>query len=428
MLVGDVAPSYPPRPNRPMSPLLRIFPAYAAGYFLSYLLRNANAVMAPELTRELGLSSAELGLLTSAYLLAFGAFQLPLGILLDRYGPRRIDAGLLLVSAAGSILFGLGEGLPQLALARAAIGLGASAGLMAAFKAFSLWFPVERLPSLNAAVMVAGSLGALSATTPLSIAAPVLGWRGVFLVLGGLSLATAVGIFTTPEREMVRTGETLGQQLVALRGVVRSRVFWRYAPPTTLFIGGFLALQGLWAVPWLMHAGGHTRDEAAFHLLLTTTAMAIGFLLVALFIGALQRRGVRPEQVLVAGMAAGLLATLGMVLGVGPSHVLWFLLGLSFSVVNLVYALLASRFAPELAGRASTALNLGTFTGAFLVQWGYGVVLDALTARGWMLADAHRAVLGALLLLQAASLAWFLRGGRTRDAVGRAAGGASPRR
>ncbi len=405
-----------------MTLLLRIFPAYAAGYFLSYLLRNANAVIAPELMRELGLSPAQLGLLTSAYLLGFGAFQLPLGILLDRYGPRRVNAGLLLVSAAGSALFGLGHGLPQLALARAAIGLGASASLMAAFKTFSLWFPVERLPSLNAAVMVAGSLGALAATTPLSIAAPLLGWRGVFLVLGGLSLATAVGILTTPERATIRTGETLGQQLVALRGLVRSRVFWRYAPPAALFIGGFLALQGLWAVPWLMHVGGHSRDGAAFHLLLTTTAMALGFLLVALFIGALQRRGVRVEQVLVAGMGAGLLGTLGMVLGVGASHALWFLSGFSFALVNLVYALLASRFPPELAGRASTALNLGTFTGAFLVQWGYGVALDGLTGRGWTPADAHRAVLGGLLLLQAASFAWFLRGGRERGAVSRAAG------
>jgi len=126
--------------------------------------------------------------------------------------------------------------------------------------------------------------------------------------------------------------------------------------------------------------------------------------------------------VLVAGMAVGLVVMLGMVLGVGPSHLLWFMLGLSFSVANLVYALLTSRFPPELAGRASTALNLGTFSGAFLVQWGYGVALDALTARGWATADAHRAVLGALLVLQAASFAWFLRGGRERGAVSRAAG------
>ena len=152
---------------------LRLFLPFAAGYFLSYLLRNVNAVIAPELTRELGVSAADLGLLTSAYLVAFGSFQLPLGVLLDRYGPRRVEAVLLLIAAAGSACFALGTNLTELALARAAIGLGVCACLMAAYKAFSVWYPAERLPSLNAAVMVAGGLGALVATTPLAWAVPV---------------------------------------------------------------------------------------------------------------------------------------------------------------------------------------------------------------------------------------------------------------
>ena len=88
---------------------LRVFLPFAAGYYLSYLLRTVNAVIAPELTRELALSAADLGLLTSAYLLAFAAFQIPLGLLLDRHGPRRVEAGLLLVAAAGTLLFAFGR-------------------------------------------------------------------------------------------------------------------------------------------------------------------------------------------------------------------------------------------------------------------------------------------------------------------------------
>ncbi len=393
-----------------MNPWLRIFLPYAAGYYLSYLLRNANAVIAPELVRELSVSSASLGLLTSAYLLAFGAFQLPLGILLDRYGPRRVEAGLLVVAAAGSAFFALGGNLPQLALARAAVGLGVSACLMASFKAFSVWFPRERLPSLNAAVMVAGSLGALSATTPLSIAVPVLGWRVVFFVLAGLALAAAVGIFSTPERAQASSGETFGQQFAALGGIVRSPVFWRYAPPTTFFVGGFMALQGLWAVPWLMHVGGHSREAAALHLMVATAGMMCGFLFIALFIGSLQRRGIHPDRVLVAGMVAGLLAMLGLVLGVAGSHLFWFVLGLVFAIGNTAYALLSAQFPPALAGRANTALNLGVFVGAFVIQWGYGAALDLLASRGWAIADAHRAVAGSLLAMQAVSFAWFFRG------------------
>ena len=82
---------------------------FAAGYYLSYLFRSINAVIAGDLVAELGLTAADLGLLTSVYFLLFAAVQLPCGVLLDRYGPRLIDSTLLLVAAAGSLLFALAE-------------------------------------------------------------------------------------------------------------------------------------------------------------------------------------------------------------------------------------------------------------------------------------------------------------------------------
>jgi len=387
---------------------LRLLLPFAAGYFLSYLLRNVNAIIAPELTRELGVSAADLGLLTSAYLLTFSSFQLPLGILLDRYGPRRVEAALLLVAAAGSAWFALGTSLAELALARAAIGLGVCACLMAAFKAFAVWYPIERLPSLNAAVMVAGGLGALTATTPLAWAVPVFGWRGLFLVLAVLAVLAAAGIFTTPEKPASAAAGTLGLQLRELLGVLRSRAFWRYAPMTATGLGGFVALQGLWAVPWLMQAGGHTREVAAWHMLLTTLAMVGGFLAVALFIGPLRQRGLPPGRVMTVGNALGLGCMLLLWLDWGSSRWLWFVLGMVFAVGNVAYAELTGRFAPMLAGRVNAALNLVTFVGAFVVQWGYGVMLDTLRAAGWALADSHRATFATLLALQFAGFAWYL--------------------
>lgn len=387
---------------------LRLFLPFAAGYFLSYLLRNVNAVIAPELTRELGISAADLGLLTSAYLLTFSAFQLPLGILLDRYGPRRVEATLLLFAAAGSAWFAVGTSLGELAVARAVIGLGVCACLMAAFKAFSLWFPVERLPSLYAAVMVAGGLGALTATTPLAWAAPMLGRQGLFLVLAVLAVLAALGVYSTPDKPAAAAGGTLRQQLRELGQVLRSREFWRYAPMTATGLGSFVALQGLWAVPWLMQVGGHTREVAAFHMLLTTLAMVCGFLGTAVFIGPLRRRGLAPGRVMAIGNALGLVVMLAIWWGTGDTHVLWFVLALVFAVGNLAYAEITSRFAPTLAGRVNAALNLVTFVGAFSIQWGYGVMLDGLRAVGWTIADSHRAAFFTLLGLQAAGLGWFL--------------------
>ena len=248
-----------------INPWKRIFAPFAVGYFLSYLLRNANAVISPELTQDLGLTATDLGLLTSVYMLAFGAFQLPLGILLDRFGPRRVEAALLLICAAGAALFGLGDGMPQLTLARAMIGLGVSACLMASFKSFSLWFPIERQASLNAAIMAAGGLGALAASSPLGALLPVLGWRGIFYALAAITLLVSLLIYTTPEKPGSAQRETLGQQLAGLGAIFRSRAFWRFAPQTTMIVGGFMALQGLWAVPFMMTVNGMTRQAAAFH-------------------------------------------------------------------------------------------------------------------------------------------------------------------
>lgn len=393
--------------NNP-SPWLRVFLPFAAGYYLSYLLRNVNAVIAPELTHELGISAADLGLLTSAYLVAFGAFQLPLGILLDRYGPRRVESLLLLVTAIGAALFALGQSLPQLVFARALIGLGVSACLMASFKAFSQWFPIERQASLNSAIMAAGGMGALTASVPLGWALPLIGWRGAFFALAGLSTLAALVIFTTPDKPAGPGRESLVAQLHGLARIFSSRVFWHFAPQTSLIVGGFMAIQGLWAVPWLMNFSGYSREAAASHLLLMSIGMLTGFVSIAAFVTRLAIRGIHPERILVFGMGGGLLISLLILLDGAPTYLLWFGMGIVFSVGNLSYALLARHFPPQLAGRANTALNLLTFVGAFSVQWGFGALVDALTASGLSPHDAFQRTFALLLALQAASFAWFL--------------------
>ncbi|MDO8789593.1 MAG: MFS transporter [Sulfuritalea sp.] len=387
----------------------RVFLPFAAGYFFSYFLRNVNAVIAPELTRELGVSAADLGLLTSAYLLAFGAAQLPLGLALDRYGARRVEALLLLIAASGCALFAVGNSLTELAIARALIGLGVSACLMASFKSFSQWFGVERQASLNAAIMAAGGLGALTASTPLSWAIPQFGWRTVFVALTVAGIAAAAGIFSTPEKPGSTRPEPMRSQIAGLGEVLASGVFWRYAPLSTLNIGGLMALQGLWAVPWLMNFSGLSRSAAATHLLLMGGGMLAGSLAIAFGVAPLARRGITPQRLLQAGMGLGLFASLLIVLGTGPSEPLWFVLGLIFSVGNLSYALLQRHYAVTLAGRVNTALNLMVFIGAFCIQWGFGAAVDALQAAGHAPRAAYQITLGGLLALQATSWLWFIK-------------------
>lgn len=393
----------------PIDPWTRVFAPFAVGYFLSYLLRNANAVISPELTGELGLTAADLGLLTSVYLLAFGAFQLPLGLLLDRFGPCRVEAALLLICAAGCALFASGVGIAQLTLGRALIGLGVSACLMASFKSFSLWFPLERQASLNAAIMAVGGFGALTASAPLAALLPVLGWRGIFFALAAMSLGVALLIFFSPEKPGPSTRETLGQQLAGLGTIYRSRAFWRFAPQTTLVVGGFMALQGLWALPYMTQVDGLSREAAARVLLGMAGAMMIGFLSIAFFVRRLAQAGLPPTCLLAIGIGCGLLDTLAIVLDLAPAWLLWPVLGLVFAVSNLAYALLSATFPVQLAGRANTALNFGTFVGAFGIQWLFGLSVDVLQTHGFASSTAYRLTLGGLWVLQTAAWLWFLR-------------------
>lgn len=391
----------------------RLLIPFAAGYFVSFLLRNVNAIIAPDLSAALGLSAADLGVLTAAYFLTFASIQLPLGILLDHYGARRVEAFLLLIAALGCIGFALGTNLFELVGARALIGLGVSACLMASFKVLAVWYPPERLPSLNAAVMVAGGLGALAATTPLARGVDWLGWRHMFFVLAALTTLVAIVVFTTPEKPNTRSTESFKRQLQALADILKSSVFWTYAPMTASGLGGFVALQGLWAVPWLMDVSGETRDGAAFHMLLTTVAMVCGWLATATLVDPLRRLGVSPGHFMTICNLIGLLLMGCLWLGVGDTRLIWFLRGVFYAVGNIAFADLTARFAPTLAGRVNTALNFCTFMGAFGVQIGYGILLNSLTQSGWTLVQSHQVAFGILTVLQGAGLFWYLLKVRT---------------
>lgn len=211
---------------------LRVFIPFALGYFLSYLYRVVNAVIAPDLIADLGLSASALGLLTAAYLLTFAAAQLPLGIMLDHYGPRKIEAGLLVFGAIGAAIFALAPNTPILIMARALIGFGVSACLMASFKAYVMWFPKERLALVNGFQMMAGGLGALAATQPVEAMLGFTDWRGVFWILAGLTLLSAVLIyFMVPEHGGGRHPDAkLSDALGGVKTIFTSKQFWRAAP------------------------------------------------------------------------------------------------------------------------------------------------------------------------------------------------------
>lgn len=397
----------------PVILLWRLFVPFAFAYFLSYLFRTVNAVIAPDLVADLGLDPAALGLLTAAYFLAFAAFQPPLGLLLDRFGPRRVEAALLLVAAIGALLFARAESLGGLLLGRALIGLGVSACLMAAFKAFSQWLPTERLPLANGIQMVAGGLGALAATAPVEAALRLTDWRGVFLLLGLLTLAAALTLFfVVPERAGDGPRETLSEQLRGLGGILRSATFWRIAPWACAGQAAYLSIQGLWAGPWLREVGGYDREGAALVLLLIAAAMTLGYFFFGALAERLGRRGVPPMGVAAAGMAAFMLAQALLILPLGlPPLPLWLLFGFCGTACILPYAALSQQFPAHLAGRVNTSLNLLVFSAAFAVQWGIGAVVGLWpqTPGGLSSPAGFAAAFSLVLVLQVLAALWYLR-------------------
>lgn len=393
---------------------LKLFLPFAGAYFLSYLYRTANAVIGPVLTAELALGAGSLGLLTSAYFLSFAAAQLPLGMLLDRFGARRVESGLLLIAATGAATFAIGKSIGDLAFSRALIGLGVSACLMAAFKAFSLWFPADRQASLTGWIMTSGGLGALAATAPLEAALQVAGWREIFVGLAGLTLVVAIWLFlSVPERTDGAKPEPLAAQWAGVRQVFASAHFWRFAPLGLTLVGGFMAVQSLWSVSWLMQVNGYARAVAADHMAGMSAAMLIAYLLIGLLATGLARRGIKPLMLLAAGLGLSLL-TLALIVtqAVEHTYLLWIAYGSFSSFGTLAYSQAAAGFAVALSGRANTAFNLMVFVGAFGVQWGLGLLIDLLQAQGQTAAMAHRNALLALLGAQLAAYLWFLLAGR----------------
>lgn len=387
---------------------------FAFGYLLTYLFRAVNAVVGPNLAADIGLGATGLGLLTSAYLLAFALFQPPLGVLLDRYGPRRVQALLFACAAAGSLLFSIGDDLATLTVARALIGLGFAGGLMSGFKAVVLWVPPPRRALANACIMSFGALGLLVATVPVELAVQAVGWRAVFAGLAAITLAVGIVILlAVPEHPMAGRGEDLARQIVSMIPFYRDRVFWRLAPLLATTAGSHIAIQTLWAGPWFRDVAGLDRIGVANHLMVMGIAFLIGILLSGVVADWFGRRGVGLLTVLLGFLAIFFCAQLGIVLQLTSiTLVLWFLFGMSGQVAVLAYPWLSSYYGAALSGRANAAVNLLLFLTAFGVQYAIGAIIDLFptTPGGGYSPQGYRYAFGVFFALQLLALIWYLTG------------------
>lgn len=400
--------------NRGLSLFLRVCLPFLAGYFVSYIYRSINAIIGPDLVREFGLSAGALGLLSGIYFFAFAVFQLPLGVLLDRYGPRRVNAVLLLLASGGAVWFTLAGSALELTAARAVIGLGVSAGLMASMSAFALWYPVERLATMNGIAFASGMLGAIAASVPLEFVLRSFTWREVFYGVAALNVAVCLVMFlVVPEKPGSRRSPALPQQLRELGAVARDPAFWRVALCMGSSQLAAVSLGTLWVATWLRDVAGYSQAQVAQSLLLFSVVMIGGYLGFGRVADRMARGGRSTLPLLAGGIAVASVCLLLLAIGARTGElVLWSLFFGGATSVVLSYSLYSRRFPAEMAGRVNTALNVFVFVGMFTGQWAVGLVLNLWPQAGaGYVPEAYAWALGGLWLVQAAGLTW-LWGGR----------------
>ena len=405
-----------------------VFLVFAVAYFLSALLRAVTATLSPVLTEDFALNARDLGLLAGGYFLGFAAVQLPMGNWLDRHGPKAVLLSLLSVTVLGCAAFALAEGFTGLMVARALMGVGVAACLLAPLTAFRRWLDAGAQLRANAWLMMTGSLGMLAATLPVQWLLPLVGWRALFWIITALALLSmALIAWRVPHWTMdaIKTeaasahGSSAGASKGSYSEIWRNPAFQRAVPLGMVSFGGMVAIQSLWAGPWMTRVGGSTPLGAATGLFWINLAMLVVFLGWGALMPRLTARGVTIDALVVrlapfSFVALAVLVLAGPALG-GASWVLLALYCVLTTPMAQVQPVLALSFAPALAGRALSAYNLVIFVGIFFVQWGIGLGADALQALGWSPVNALRGAMGVFGVLSVACwLQFSISGQRPR--------------
>jgi predicted MFS family arabinose efflux permease len=390
-----------------------VFLPFVAGYYVSYAFRSVNALLGPQIASEFGFGAADLGLLTSVYFLVFGLVQIPVGVLLDRFGPSRVDAALLLIAAAGAVIFAGAQSFAGVLAGRAMIGLGVSVCLMASFQAFLLWYPVERIATLNARAFAIGILGAITVSVPLEAALRFVDWRTAMLAFSFVALCASAAIFfAVPAHPRTEAGGSLVAALRVVRLLVADAALRRTAVLVSTTQCAAVSLYTLWIATWLRDVAGYDRAEVGRALFVVSLALIAGYLFFGRAADAIARRRGSELPLVAGGVALSSAALLLLALGVTRGALgLWAFFIFASSAAVLGYSIVSRRYPKEMAGRVNTTLNTFIFTGMFLGQWAVGLVLERWppTATGYA-PQAYGWALGALWLIQLAGLAWYWQG------------------
>ncbi|MEI6206998.1 MAG: MFS transporter [Desulfuromonadales bacterium] len=370
--------------NLTTSPSYRwyIFAMCGSTYVISGFWRVSNAVIAGDLAHDLALSPEVLGLLGGAFFYSFGLAQLPMGPLLDRFGPRIVISLLACVGAASAVAFSLADSGTMAVLARAGIGLGMAAVLMGSLKILTTWFSPHEFATLSGILIAIGNLGGIGATTPLAWLSDQLGWRGACGFMAAVTLLFAIGMYLiardnppVPDGTQTLIPPSLAEIMAGLRTVFCSGTFWCLAPLGFASYGALITAQGLWGAPFLMHVYGMSKASASSTLL----AIPVGVVFGAPIWGRWSDKLGRRKPLVLTGLGAMLLIFSSLTLHLplprwGLAAQCW-LLGFTSASLYILYTQVKESFLLSIAGTALTALNFFVILGAAMFQQMTGFIM-----------------------------------------------------
>ncbi len=398
----------------PRRQAVAVFLAFAFAYFFSALVRAITATLSPTLTQEFALHARDLGLLAGGYFLGFAATQLPLGTWLDRHGPKTVILGFLAIAVLGCAAFAVAGSFHGLLAARVLCGVGVSACLMAPLTGYRRWFTPAVQLRANSWMLMTGSFGMLASTLPVQLLLPVYGWRPLFWGLAALmALAMAVIAWQVPawrKSEPDAPTPLAGAAEDNSYAAVWRHPYFRQMSPIGFFsYGGMIAIQTLWAGPWLIRVTGASPLQAAGGLFVINACMLATFWSWGMLNPWLQRRGLDADTLIKFGLPVSFVV-MAAILVAGAAAGAWALalFCVTSTFVSLAQPAVGMAFPASLAGRALSAYNLVIFLGVFALQWGIGLALDGFLALGWSELAAFRGAMASFLACCVLAYAYFL--------------------
>ena len=389
--------------------------ALGCAYVVAHFYRVSTGVIAPDLVTEVGLSAEALGALSSAFFFAFAFAQIPVGVLLDRFGPRLVVPGVTVFAIIGSLIFALSHEALGLAVGRAFMGAGTAAVLMGTLVIGSRWFPPDRFGAVASSFVALGTVGALLATTPLAFASDLLGWRGAFFAMAVLTLVAGILVWFTVRDAppghayFSRRPEDLRAVWLGLGEVIRNRRLPYIIAINSVTYGSTLTIVALWGGPYLTNVHGLDGVGRGNVLLLATIGQVVGHLA----FGRMDRWLDTRKWLIVGGAVCFILVFLALALV--PQLALWqvaalfTLMGLVSSYSSMITTHGRTIFPDRLVGRGMTTNNMSVFLGAALLQWLSGLVIGAALDAGLSQSEAFRVMFGFLAVLLAIGVSIYSR-------------------